>query len=163
MPYVNDANNPASSFVGGSTLAAARNKQSKAYSVVFLALFQSMLFGCQPSQNEIWERAIVGVWSHASTYGDASVEGKTSYLPGGRMTVTGTLKYKDAEDQLINGSGKWHVKDGWLHYTMEVSTLPDILPNGYSSADKIIRVTDKELVYVNDDGETVTDFRVLSF
>lgn len=76
------------------------------------------------------------------------------------MNISGLIKFQSKERRFI-GSGTWEVRQGYLHYTLETSTISDLLPNGYASADKIVSVTEKEFAYVSSrNGQTKIDYRV---
>jgi hypothetical protein len=50
----------------------------------------------------------------------------------------------------------------WLSvFDVTTSNIPYIIPNGFTSAEKIVRVTDKVLITVSPvDGSTVTEHRI---
>jgi len=58
-------------------------------------------------------------------------------------------------------SGTWKIRDGHLHYTIESSNISELVPNGFSTENPILSVTDREFIYVNPNtGETNTALRV---
>ena len=121
----------------------------------------SLLCACEQSKDTKWEQSLLGTWQHTEAEPNGLImDGQTTYLPSGRMNISGSIKFQGNERQII-GSGNWQVKKGYLHYTLEVSNVSDILPNGFASADKIVSVTDKEYTYVDTtSGQTKIEYRV---
>ena len=91
---------------------------------------------------------------------DIEIDGETTYLPEGVWNMLGHFKH-EGKIYTVLASGKWHVKDGYLHYSVTHSNLPSMVPDGFASADKIVRVTDSEFIYVSPaDGRMTTEHRV---
>ena len=112
----------------------------------------------KPNDLEL-EKKIIGTWQGQPVRaGDVIVEGKTIYLPGGRMNLAGRIIFPDGQRQVI-GSGRWQVKEGYLHWTVETSNVSEMIPNGFSSADKIVSVTEAEFTY-SSAGQTKVDKRL---
>jgi len=118
-------------------------------------------FGCGRESDAGLTRRIEGTWAGTESTPDGLVlRGETTYLPGGRMNLRGSILYGEATHPII-GSGTWQVRDGYLHYTLETSNVSDFLPDGYSSADQILKVTDTELIYRSSgSGKTKVEQRV---
>lgn len=135
------------------------------------------LAGCGASDND-YERAVLGTWaSRDVAQDDVIVETHTTLLPGGRVNWTGELRLpvpptfyvpRGVSHEVKNGrlvfyftaSGAWFVRDGFLHTMVESSTLPSLMPEGFSSAWRIKEVNPKELVYVSAaNGRTRVEFR----
>ena len=91
---------------------------------------------------------------------DVQIDGETTYLPEGVVNFLGHFRH-DGKIYAVLGSGTWHVKDGYLHYTVTHSNLPSMVPDGFASADKIVSVTNSELIYVSAaDGRKTIEHRV---
>ncbi len=135
----------------------------KALVLTVLAL---MLSACAPTDNA-YQAAVLGTWaSRDVAQDDVIVETQTTLLPGGRVNWNGELRlpvpptfyvpsgvsHEVKNGRLVfyfNASGAWFVRDGYLHTRVESSTLPSMMPVGFSSAWRLKEVSDKELVYVS--------------
>lgn len=95
------------------------------------------------------EKLVIGTWEQKVDQPDGSmILGRTTYIQGGVFNLRGTITKKDKQIQIV-GSGTWKVKDSMLHWTLETSNVPQFLPNGFKSADKIVSVNDKELTLLD--------------
>ncbi len=146
----------------------------KALVLTVLAL---MLGACAPTDNA-YQAAVLGTWaSRDVAQDDVIVETQTTLLPGGRVNWNGELRlpvpptfyvpsgvsHEVKNGRLVfyfNASGAWFVRDGYLHTRVESSTLPSMMPVGFSSAWRLKEVSDKELVYVSAaNGRTRVEYR----
>ncbi len=146
----------------------------KALVLTVLAL---MLSACAPTDNA-YQAAVLGTWaSRDVAQDDVIVETQTTLLPGGRVNWNGELRlpvpptfyvpsgvsHEVKNGRLVfyfNASGAWFVRDGYLHTRVESSTLPSMMPVGFSSAWRLKEVSDKELVYVSAaNGRTRVEYR----
>jgi len=102
------------------------------------------------------EKALIGAWDETRLYPDGSVlEGRRIFLEGGRLNMTGVYtegkptsrRRSRTKKATLIASGTWKVKDGHLHYTIEKSNIPKAVPDGFTTADKIVKVTESEFVY----------------
>ena len=130
------------------------------------AVLLFVLGGCGPSDAD-YKVALLGTWvSREVAQDDVIVETQTTLLPGGRVNWTGELRLpvpptfyvpRGVSHEVKNGrlifyftaSGAWLVRDGYLHTKVESSTLPSLMPEGFSTAWKLKEVSPKELVYVS--------------
>lgn len=126
-----------------------------------IAILVPLLSACAQPKDAEWQQALVGTWEGISAdSGGAVIRGKTTYFPGGLMGVVGSITL-DGNVLHVVASGTWEVKQGYLHYTVGASNIPDLLPVGFASADKIVSITGKELTYVSSSsGRTKIDYRV---
>jgi len=86
-------------------------------------------------------------------------DAETTYLPEGVMNIHGHFKH-NGKTYTVVASGSWYVKDGYLYYSITHSNIPSMIPDGFSSADKIVRVTDREFTYISSaDGRTTRERR----
>lgn len=124
------------------------------------------LSGCGVKDRE-FERAIIGTWgSREVGKDDVIIETETTLLPGGRVNWHGELRLpvpptfyvpRGVNHEVKNGrlifyfaaSGSWLVREGYLHSKVESSTLPSLMPVGFSAAWKLKEVNPKELIYVS--------------
>lgn len=94
--------------------------------------------------------SLVGSWLDTEAYeGNVTLELRTNYHPGKTWDASGTLIQRGESADVIM-SGSWKVEGGWLHTTCEASNIPDMIPNGYTSAVKILEVTEYSLAYEKD-------------
>jgi len=106
------------------------------------------------------EQLLQHTWAGREASADVVIEGETTYLPEGRVNMIGHLRQK-GRIRTLNGSGTWHVKGGYLYWTVTKSNFADVIPNGFASADKIVRVTENEFTYVSsEDGKIKTEHRI---
>ena len=136
-----------------------------------------VLGACGTSDKE-YQVALLGTWfSRDVAQDDVIVETQTSLLPGGRVNWSGELRLpvpptfyvpRGVSHEVKNGrlvfyftaSGAWFVRDGYLHTRVESSTLPSLMPEGFSSAWQLKEVNPKELVYVSAaNGRTRVEYR----
>lgn len=131
-------------------------KQLSLLSLLVLTIF---LGGCESKEAKM-TRQLVGTWHMTDTVGEASVDGTTTLLADGRMKAMGTIKYQgQAMEFKING--KWKVEKDSLQWTAEDSSLPQLVPVGFTSTDKIVSVTAKEFTYTDSrTGRTILETRV---
>jgi hypothetical protein len=114
----------------------------------------------QPTDDASLEKRIQHTWSSREVTDHTIIDGQTAYLPGGVMNLFGHVNHNGTFIKVI-GSGTWHIKNGYLFSTITTSNIPYIIPNGFTSADKIVRVTEKELTTVSSiDGSTETAHRI---
>lgn len=108
----------------------------------------------------IFQKAIIGTWSsRLVTPEGAVITSKTSYAPGGRSSMVGTIMFQSQSLPIV-ASGTWYIMDGYLHGTIDSSNVPMILPIGFTSSAEIIDITDRELAYISSfDGSTVIEYR----
>lgn len=107
---------------------------------------------------QCWRSASNNTW--ATTPDNVVADGETTYLPEGVMNVFGHFKHGGKIHAFL-ASGRWYIKSGYLHYTITHSNLPSIIPDGFTSADKILRITDSQLIYTTSaDGRTSTERRL---
>src|SRR5204862_369092 len=115
----------------------------------------------QPMDDLSLEKRLQHTWSfHGVGSNHAIVDGETTYLPGGVMNLFGHTT-QDGTVHTDLGSGTWYVKNGYLYYTLAKSNFSREIPNGFTSADKIVRVTETEFTYISShNGRTITEHRI---
>jgi hypothetical protein len=135
------------------------------------------LVSCGDS-DRAFTRAVIGTWgSRDVAQDDVVVETETELLPGGRVNWRGELRVPVPADfyvpqgvnhQVKNGrlvfyftaSGNWTIRDRYLHTRVESSTLPSLMPVGFSAAWLLKEVSGKELIYVSAaNGRTRVEYR----
>jgi len=150
---------------------ARKNRHLKA------ALLLCFLVACGTGDKE-FQVAVLGTWvSREVGQDDVIVETETTLLPGGRANWKGELRLpvpptfyvpRGVSHEVKNGrlvfhftaSGAWSVRDGYLHTRVESTTLPSLMPKGFSAAWELKEVNPKELIYVSAaNGRTRVEFR----
>lgn len=93
---------------------------------------------------------LLGSWSKFVVNPDTSAqEVQVSFLPGARYNLHIGFSLADGSMGENTFSGVWEYKDHHMYCTVEASSAPSILPIGYTSVDRILRVTEKELVIID--------------
>jgi hypothetical protein len=142
-----------------------------------LLVLAAVLGGCTDNDRD-FTRAAIGTWgSREVAQDDVVVETETTLLPGGRVNWQGELRVpvpstfyvpRGVNHEVKNGrlvfyfsaNGSWFVKDGYLHTRVESSTLPSLMPVGFSAAWKLREVNQKEMIYVSAaNGRTRVEYR----
>ncbi|MEO8165878.1 MAG: hypothetical protein ABI619_10825 [Betaproteobacteria bacterium] len=149
-----------------SGLGALHARLRTATRAILVACVLGMLGACGASDDD-FAKVVVGTWgSREVAPDDVIVETQFTLLPGGRVNWRGELRMLVPADfdlptrynfEVRNGrlvyyfsaSGKWAVKDGYLHTKIERSTLPSLMPVGFAAAWKLKEVTTKEMIYVS--------------
>lgn len=99
------------------------------------------------SQDAKWTQAIVGKWRNTDTNADGQLaEGLTEYLADGSAHTEVTLK-KPQHQLSFEITWKWKIENGHIYHVLESSSYFP-LPVGYSTADRIVTVSEKEITYV---------------
>lgn len=141
-------------------------------------LLSALVTGGCGTDDRAFERALIGTWgSKDVAKDDVIVETQTTLLPGGRVNWQGELRLpvpatfyvpRGVNHEVKNGrlvfyftaSGAWSVREGLLHTRVESSTLPSLMPVGFSTAWKLKEVSAKELVYATaSNGRTRVEYR----
>ncbi|MFQ5755671.1 MAG: hypothetical protein ACE5H7_06185 [Acidiferrobacterales bacterium] len=101
------------------------------------------------------ERELVGTWEATTqTLEGATLHVQFTLLQGGKISWRGYTAYQGQKTPVIL-SGSWQVRRSYLQYTVESSNVPSVIPNGFTSANKILSVSDTELKHVDGlDGKT---------
>lgn len=101
---------------------------------------------------------LLGLWEGDYTTPEGVyLHGRTQYLTGGVWNHSGIIEFQGQRLPLIL-SGRWEIKNGYRHYTVQSSNMPQFIPNGFASADQILSLDEDEFVYLSN-GEEFTEFR----
>lgn len=107
-----------------------------------------------PSDQEIRAK-VVGTWIVDSQLPNGiSIKGHVTLASDNTFVSKATLRVGGKEKEL-EYEGKWEAKDGMLMETVTQSTS-DGPAVGTVTRDRIIRITEEELVYETERGKTVT-------
>ena len=129
--------------------------------ITILITISLFLCGCEQHKDNSLSKALIGTWHAVETTPDGlSIERNVTYSQSGTMRMSGSIKFR-GKTRAISGSGTWYVKEGNLHYTVQTSNLKKLIPDGFTSADKIINITDDIYTYVDGQrAKTVMETRV---
>jgi hypothetical protein len=101
------------------------------------------------------ERKIAGAWRATMTDDDVTISGEFTYSPDGKAEMIGVVQVKTVTTPM-SWSTTWSVRDNKLIEKITESSMPEALPVGEITEDRIVRVNDEELVVVDSDGVTTT-------
>ncbi len=146
--------------------AGSRRGSGRWARAMVAACAAGLLTACGTSDDD-FAKVVVGTWgSREVAPDDVIVDTQYTLLPGGRVNWQGELRMLVPADfdlptrhnfEVRNGrlvyyfsaSGKWAVKDGYLHTKIEASTLPSLMPVGFAAAWKLKEVSSREMIYVS--------------
>jgi TIR domain/PASTA domain len=112
------------------------------------------------AQDAGFHKALVGKWRMLRMYNGFPVDQETTFFPDGRASSRGNWNYTILGLRLPYAfSGTWRVKDGRFEYTVERSTITNIVPIGETFYGEVLGVTAEEFAYVAE-GQTYVDSRV---
>jgi hypothetical protein len=75
---------------------------------------------------------------------NGSMKIRDTYSPGGHFNQAGVITM-DGQDRVLAVSGTWEVNGDRVKTTVESSNIPELVPNGFSQTDKILRIDLKEM------------------
>lgn len=133
----------------------------KSLPVLGLLLFTLLLAACDSKDAQL-RRALVGTWQSTAT-NDQGVSdyGECTYFDNGEFHAKGTLYFPDHTTRDFKGAGTWTIQKEQMQWKLAESNIPDLIPVGFASSDKIVHITEQEYQYVDSDtGKTMTEYRV---
>ena len=110
------------------------------------------------AQDAEFQKALVGKWRMLRMYNGFPVVQETTFFPDGQVSSVGNYTFLGLRLPYAV-SGTWRVKNGRFEYTVESSTITNVVPIGKIFHSEILGVTAEEFAYVAD-GETYVDLRV---
>jgi len=110
------------------------------------------------------QNALVGTWRSTGRMdlpsGVSISSLRYTFSSGQTYTLTGSYRFLGISYP-INVSGTWDVRDGFCRGEVKSSNVPIMVKEGFSWANKIVRVTDDEYVFINSlNNEQVRDPRI---
>lgn len=105
-------------------------------------------------------KKLVGTWQAQFMQDDMLLQAEESFYPSQEFSGTAQAVNSDGQTLFIRYSGTWRIQGGYLHYKIASSSLPEILPVGDLSANKVISISDKDLVYEDEYAEKQVSRRV---
>src|SRR5262245_29262554 len=120
------------------------------FTFVLIALFESAVLEQELSDEQIRTK-LVGTWLVDEELA-RTLSGEVTYDKD--FTFEGLIVMKLPNKTVPwKFAGKWKVEGGKLTYEYTRSSLPDLLPVGTVSTDRVISVGDKEFVSVTEKGK----------
>lgn len=95
------------------------------------------------AQSGSYAQLIIGTWHGRVETPTGWIESRDTYGPDGTENSVGTMSV-NGKERAIWTSGKWEINGEYLKTTVTSSNATDIMPNGYSQTDKIIRIDANE-------------------
>ena len=101
--------------------------------------------------DEVQVKAVItGTWSHFQVFPDTSAqEMRIAILSDGTFQAHIGFTLPDNSIGDYRYSGSWRYSKGSINCRVNVSTAPDIVPVGFTTVDKILRLTQLELVLID--------------
>lgn len=124
----------------------------KPLSLFLIILIQAVAFAAnQELSDEQIRTKIVGTWLPDEELA-RTLTGEVTYKKD--FTFAGLILMK-LPDRTVpwEFAGKWKVESGKLTYEYTKSSIPDLLPVGRVSTDRIISISDKEFVSITEKGK----------
>ena len=113
------------------------------------------------TQDQKLAKKIIGTWEDQLGNDGVEFQVREEFYPSNEFSGTAIGQNANGEVLYIRYSGIWKIQDGYLRYKTTSSSVPEFLPVGDLSAQKIVNISDKDLVYVVDDeGKTQISRRV---
>lgn len=101
-------------------------------------------------------RALVGTWRMQDSVLGVSVNAVSTYREDG--TATGEIVVGDQPPAKLEWT--WKVVDGQTQTKVTRSSMPDLVAVGETGTDRILRLSEGEYVYIDDEGQQITERRV---
>lgn len=101
-------------------------------------------------------RALVGTWRMEDTVLGITVSGVSTYRADG--TASGQIVVGD--EPPVELEWTWRIEDGQNRTRVTKSSSPDLMAVGETGTDRVLRLTESEYVYVDDEGQQITERRL---
>ena len=102
---------------------------------------------------------LIGKWKHVSKSEGMTISGRTELKKDGTMTANGKITI-DGKSTKVALEGTWKLNGDILEETVTKSNQPDLVPVGTVTKDKVLKVTDTEFTYEDEEGEEITETRI---
>lgn len=109
----------------------------------------------------LYRQKAVGTW-RVRRFLDNGVymDMQAAYLPNGMANWGGTVTAQ-GQTIYIAMTGSWEIKGGYFTVRVTASNIPQLIPSGYTSVNRIVTLTDDEWTYVDSlNGGSETAVRV---
>jgi uncharacterized RDD family membrane protein YckC len=111
------------------------------------------------NKDKEFEQKIIGTWETKRVENNLLLIAEESFYSTKELSGYATVTNQKEETIYIKYSGTWRVEDGYLYYKITSSNHPEIMPIGDINANKIINITDKDYVYIDNNGNQQVDRR----
>jgi hypothetical protein len=112
------------------------------------------------TQDQKLTKKIIGTWEDQLSENGVEFQVREEFYPSNEFSGTAIGRNENGDALYIRYSGTWKIQDGYLRYKIASSSVPELLPIGDLSAQKIVNISDKDLVYVDEEGRTQISRRV---
>ena len=102
---------------------------------------------------------LIGKWKHVTKEEGLTIVGRTELKKDGTMTASGKFTV-DGKSTKISLEGTWALNGDILEETVTKSSQPDLIPVGTVTKDKVLKVTETEFTYEDEEGKEVTETRI---
>lgn len=107
-----------------------------------------------------YREKVVGTWRARRFLMGAYFDLNCVYLPGGRVSWSGTVTYLGQQNYLML-RGVWEVENGYLRTRIDFSSMPQTIPVGMTGASKFVSIDNQQWTCVDlSDGKTETAVRI---
>ena len=135
-------------------------KAIRSHPIVLVTLF-SAIFSLQAeaASDADYKEKILGQWKEEFVEGPATFKGFETYQRDGTLIADGMLSLQGQKIP-IKLAGVWEIKNGTLIATLKKSNVPQMMPVGIVSKDKIVEINQTVFRYKTEDGELERKTRV---
>lgn len=105
------------------------------------------------------QEKLIGKWKHVSKSEGMTIAGRTELKKDGTMTANGKITIA-GKSMKVALEGTWKLNGDILEETVTKSNLPELIPVGTVTKDKVLKVTDTEFTYEDEEGEEITETRI---
>ena len=135
-------------------------KAIRSHPIFLVTLFSAIVsVQAQVPSDADYKEKILGQWKQEFVQGPASMKGLETYNRDGTLIGDGMLSLQGQKIP-IKLSGVWEIKNGILIATVNKSNVPQMLPVGTVSKDKIVEINQTVFRYKTEDGELEQKTRV---
>jgi hypothetical protein len=128
----------------------------KIYKSVLVVLV--LLSACSGDEVQ-YKKNIIGSWKQEDALKSGGVLHRTFiFSPDGTFTVS-AKRIEGEKTTSYTSEGTWTIEGETLHYTILKSTHSKV-PEGYKHTNRIISITEKEVVSANPVGKVTTAYRI---
>lgn len=135
-------------------------KDIRSHPIVLVTLFSAIVsLQAEAASDADYREKILGQWKQEIVQGPATIKGLDTYNRDGTLIADGMLSLQGQKIP-IKLSGVWEIKNGILIATVNKSNVPQMLPVGTVSKDKIVEINQTVFRYKTEDGELEQKTRV---
>jgi uncharacterized protein (TIGR03066 family) len=113
----------------------------------------------KPAVPAIDQEKLIGKWRYAKKAEGLTVVGTTEFKKDGTMVGKGQLTL-EGKTAAISLEGTWKLIGDILEQRVTKSNVPEMLPVGTVTKDKVLKLSDTQFTYVDEDSAEHTEKRV---